>query len=59
MPPGWRKTVPGKVSIAELLGHASLEMSRRYTHLMPDAKRDAALSIDRLFTHGGHPESRK
>lgn len=39
----------GQAAIAEMLGHSSLEMSRRYTHLMPDSKRDAARSINNLF----------
>lgn len=38
--------------IAELLGHSSLEMSRRYTHLMDDGKRAAAERISTMFNCG-------
>lgn len=46
----------GQAMIADLLGHHSLEMSARYTHLMPDARRATARSIERLFSHDGPPE---
>lgn len=44
----------GQTVIADMLGHSSLEMSRRYTHLMPDTKKQAAASISTMFdsTHG-------
>ena len=48
------KSGSGQAVIAEMLGHSSLEMSRRYTHLMPDAKRDAAAAIDRMFSANEH-----
>lgn len=43
------KSGTGQAAIAEMLGHATLEMSKRYTHLMPDARRDAAKAIHKLF----------
>lgn len=36
-------------TIAELLGHKSIEMTQRYSHLCPDAKRKAVESIDNLL----------
>ena len=39
--------------IAELLGHSSLEMSRRYTHLMGDEKRDSGERISRILNLAG------
>lgn len=39
----------GQAMIAELLGHSSLEMSRRYTHLMHDGKRATGERISRIF----------
>lgn len=41
----------GQNMIADLLGHSSLEMSRRYTHLMPDARKATAKAIDAIFSH--------
>jgi integrase len=32
-------------TVAELMGHSSLEMTRRYSHLAPNAIRQAALSL--------------
>lgn len=32
-------------TVAELMGHSTLEMSRRYSHLAPDTLRKAALSL--------------
>lgn len=48
----------GQSTIADLLGHSSLEMSRRYTHLMPDVKRDTAAAISSMFTSVEHQEPR-
>lgn len=42
----------GQAMIAELLGHSSLEMSRRYTHLMNDGKRATVERISKIFNHG-------
>lgn len=39
----------GQAMIAELLGHSSLEMSRRYTHLMGNEKRDSGERISRIL----------
>jgi integrase len=35
--------------VQEILGHATLDMTRRYTHIGIDAKRDA---LERLGGHG-------
>lgn len=39
----------GQAMIAELLGHSSLEMSRRYTHLMDDEKKSTMERISKIF----------
>lgn len=49
----------GQSVISDLLGHASLEMSKRYIHLMPDSRRAAAQAIETLFTNDAHGESPK
>lgn len=49
----------GQTVIAEMLGHSSLEMSRRYTHLMPDTKRRAAAAIDHMFSAMEHQEPQR
>lgn len=46
----------GQAIIAELMGHRSLEMTQRYTHLMPDTKRAAAGALDRIIG-AEHPVS--
>ena len=46
----------GQATIADLLGHATLQMSKRYTHLMPDTRREAASTIDALFSGAEHQE---
>lgn len=33
-------------TVAELMGHTSLEMTRRYSHLAPDSLRKAAMSLE-------------
>ncbi|WP_299396021.1 site-specific integrase [uncultured Desulfovibrio sp.] len=40
----------GQAMIAEMLGHSSLEMSRRYTHLMSEARQATAERISRIFS---------
>jgi integrase len=35
-------------AIQELLGHATIEMTMRYAHLSPGARRDSARLLDRL-----------
>lgn len=48
-----------QLMIADLLGHADLEMSRRYTHLMHNARKATAKAIDAVFNqldeHGEPP----
>lgn len=48
-----------QLMIADLLGHADLEMSRRYTHLMNNARKATAKAIDAVFNqldeHGETP----
>ncbi len=39
----------GQAIIADLLGHSSIQMSARYTHLFPDTRRDTANIIDNIF----------
>lgn len=46
----------GQAMIADLLGHSTLEMSRRYTHLMPDARKATAQIIDSVFAHDEPPK---
>lgn len=41
----------GQAMIAELMGHSSIEMSARYTHLFPDARKATAVAIENLFKH--------
>lgn len=41
----------GQAMIAELMGHSSIEMSARYTHLFPDARKATADAIDTIFRH--------
>lgn len=43
-------------ALAELLGHSSTAMTRRYTHLMDNARRATAHKISALF-HDGPPEA--
>lgn len=40
------------LTIKELLGHKSLEMTLRYAHLVPDQKREAALRLEKAFGQG-------
>lgn len=40
----------GQAMIAEMLGHSSLEMSRRYTHIMSEARQVTAERISRIFS---------
>jgi len=38
------------LTIKELLGHQSLAMTERYSHLSPDQKKDAVNGIEAIFT---------
>lgn len=38
--------------IAELMGHKTLEITKRYAHLAPDQKREAIRQIEDTFRHG-------
>jgi integrase len=48
--------------VQELLGHATIEMTMRYSHLTPDVRRDAVESLDlpaeNLRPHHGHIPNR-
>lgn len=46
----------GQLVIADRLGHRSLSMTRRYTHLMDESRRESADCISRAF-HSGPPGS--
>jgi integrase len=37
------------LTIGQLLGHKSLSMTQRYSHLSPDHKKEAALNLERVF----------
>lgn len=39
----------GQAMIADLLGHSSIEMSARYTHLFPDERRATATAIEKIY----------
>jgi hypothetical protein len=44
-------------AVQELMGHATMEMTMRYSHLSPDVRRDAGQLLERadnrLTTDGG------
>lgn len=46
----------GQIVIADRLGHHSLEMTKRYTHLMDETRKASAAAISALF-HSQPPES--
>jgi hypothetical protein len=37
------------LTIKELLGHKTLEMTLRYAHLVPDQKREAVVRLEKVF----------
>ena len=50
------KSGQGQLVIADRLGHHSLEMTKRYTHLMDETRKASAEAISRMF-HDQSPES--
>lgn len=46
----------GQFTIADRLGHHSLEMTKRYTHLMDESRKASAETISKTF-HGKPPEN--
>lgn len=52
------KSGQGQLTIADRLGHRSLEMTRRYTHLMDETRKASADAISRMF-HDGTPENQQ
>jgi len=38
--------------VQEYLGHATIEMTMRYAHLSPNAKREALQLLDSVHPHG-------
>ena len=40
------------LTIKELLGHKTLDMTLRYAHLVPDQKREAAFRLEKAFGEG-------
>lgn len=51
------KSGQGQFAIADRLGHHSLEMTKRYTHLMDETRRQSADAISAMFTRGQNQES--
>jgi len=47
------------LTIARLMGHKSLAMSERYSHLSPDHKRDAVNGLETLFNQRAEVENEK
>lgn len=50
------KSGQGQLVIADRLGHRTLEMTKRYTHLMDETRKASADAISNIF-HGDPPES--
>lgn len=46
-------------TVAELMGHSTIQMTKRYAHLAPAQHQDATSRIDQMFTHRGSSQEER